>query len=121
MGITFDWETVKAFFDQHPDREEEKPGLYLFLLEADWRERYGVTMDEAEYLVQVDILGEPGNNPHVWAHELERYRENMKRRSPGLEDDERKIIQHYRLFSEEEKKETRNFVEYMASKKKLEG
>ncbi len=70
-----DLETVKAFFDRHPDLEEEKPGLYLFLFDADWREIYGVTMDEAEHLAQIDILGEPRNNPHIWAHELERCRE----------------------------------------------
>ena len=76
-----DLETVKTFFDRHPDLEEEKPGLYLFLLDVDWREIYRVTEAEAEYLVQVDILGGVSGNPHVWAHELERYRENMKRRS----------------------------------------
>ncbi len=78
-----DLETVKTFLDRHPHLEEEKPGLYLFLLDADWRERYRPTVDEAEHLTQIDILGEPSNNPHVWALELERYREERKRK-PSL-------------------------------------
>ena len=69
-----DLETVKTFFDRHPHLEEEKPGLYLFLLEADRREKYKISVDEAEYLARVDILGGANDNPHVWAHELERYR-----------------------------------------------
>ncbi len=45
-----DLETVKTFFDRHPNLEEEKPGLYLFLLKADWREKYKIRVEEAEYL-----------------------------------------------------------------------
>jgi hypothetical protein len=76
MGL----EDVKKFFSKHPNLKEEKPGLHKFLEEADWREKYEVSEDEAEYLVKIDIIGERiKTNPLIWAHELMRYRITIKR------------------------------------------
>ena len=112
-------ETVKTFLDQHSNWNTLIQGGTTdggrSLLEADWREKYQVREREAEYLAMVD-LGK--GTPAAYAVELERHRKDMKQRSPDLGDDERKIIQHYRLFSEEDKKELRNFTDYLASKKK---
>ena len=48
-------EDVKDFLKRSPNLEEKKPGLYQFLLEADWREKYKISVDEAEYLAQGDF------------------------------------------------------------------
>jgi hypothetical protein len=69
-----EWEDVKTFFDRHPNFEEEKPGLYLFLKDADWREKYRVSIDEAEHLAKIKFLGSVNSDPHIWARELERHR-----------------------------------------------
>jgi hypothetical protein len=70
-----DWEDVKQFLSRHTGLEEEKPGLYKFIEEADWRERYQVTLEEAEYLVTVELIGSSKENPLAWVYELEQYRE----------------------------------------------
>ena len=73
-----DLEDVKAFLDQHPHLEIKTPGLYLFLLEADWREKYKISMDEAEYLTGLKITLGLSDSPHTWAYELEQHREEGK-------------------------------------------
>ncbi len=70
-----DLEDLKAFLDQHPHLEIEKPGLYLFLLKPDWREKYKIRVKEAEYLAGVKIPLGTINSPHTWIDELEWYRE----------------------------------------------
>ena len=69
-----EFEDVKKFFSKHPNLEEEKPGLYKLFEEADWRERYQVTLEEAEYLVTIQLVGSSKENPLAWVHELEQYR-----------------------------------------------
>ena len=73
-----DMEELEEFFKKHPTLKEEKSGLYLFLLEADWRERYKVSMDEAEHLAGIRFSGPATAESYIWARELERYRGQRK-------------------------------------------
>ncbi len=69
-----DWEEVKAFLDKHPDVEVEKPGLYIFLTDIDWRTDYPVDIGEAEHLAKIKFLASVNSNPLTWVRELLRYR-----------------------------------------------
>ena len=65
--------SLNAFFKQHPNLEEEKPGLYKFLADIYWRDQYSVSLDEAEHLAKITFMGPSNADPHIWARELERY------------------------------------------------
>ena len=69
-----DWEEVKIFLDKHPNFQVEKPGLYLFLNDTDWREKYRVSIGEAEHLAKIKFLGSVNSDPHIWTRELEQHR-----------------------------------------------
>ena len=69
-----EWDKLKAFFKKYPYLKEEKPGLHKFLLHPYLREKYQVSMDEAEYLTGIETMGEANANPLAWARELKRHR-----------------------------------------------
>lgn len=69
------WDELKTFFKKYPNLKEKKKGLYGLLLHPYLREKYKVSIEEAECLVGVELTeGEP-DSPLAWARELIRLRE----------------------------------------------
>lgn len=73
-----EWEKLKIFFTQYPDLKEDKPGLYRLLMYPFFREKYKVSMEEAEHLAEVEITGPANASTLAWTGELLRYREKQK-------------------------------------------
>lgn len=73
-----DWEELKVFFEKRQYLKEEKPGLYRLLMYPYFREKYEVSLEEAEYLTGVEIAGPANYSTQTWAGELLKYREERK-------------------------------------------
>lgn len=69
-----EWEELKALFEKHPHLKEKKSGLHKFLLDPYLREKYQVSLDEAEYLAGVEVKEQENASSFAWARELVRYR-----------------------------------------------
>ena len=69
-----EWEELKVFFEKHPHLKEKKPGLHKFLLDPYLREKYQVSLDEAEYLAGIEVKEQENASSFAWARELVRYR-----------------------------------------------
>lgn len=73
-----DLKELKVFFKNHQYLEEEKPGLYRLLMDPYFREKYKVSMEEAEYLTSIEIVGPANYSTLAWAGEVLKYREGRK-------------------------------------------
>lgn len=71
------WDELKLFFEKHPNLKEKKKGLYGLLLHPYLREKYKVSIEEAEYLVEVEVTEGDPNSSLTWARELIRLREEV--------------------------------------------
>jgi hypothetical protein len=73
-----EWEELKAFFEKHPHLNEKKPGLHKFLLDPYLREKYQVSLDEAESLAGIEVKEQENVSSFAWARELVRYRRKRR-------------------------------------------
>jgi hypothetical protein len=119
LGKPMTLSQVKAFLKRHPDLEEQKPGLYQLLEEADWREEFKVREEEAEYLSQIELIGRGGPaTPSMWARELELYRSGQQEPATDLTEEERQVLQYMRSMEDEDRKMARDIMKRIASKGK---